>query len=93
MAENGGKVGHPTQKPIQLMRWCISMTKAETVLDPYSGSGTTGVACVREGRRFVGIEAKPKHFDTMVRRVSEAYAQPDMLIATPAATPVQEALL
>lgn len=93
MAENNGAVAHPTQKPVALMRWCVGMTKAETVLDPYAGSGTTGVACIREGRRFVGIEKSARHFDVMVRRVSEAYAQPDLLIPQPAPVPVQEVLL
>ena len=45
---------HPTQKPVSLMSWCVAKTKGETVLDPFMGSGTTGVACARLGRRFIG---------------------------------------
>lgn len=54
---------HPTQKPISLMLWCIEQaTKpGDVVLDPFCGSGTTGVACLRLGRRFIGIEREPKY--------------------------------
>jgi site-specific DNA-methyltransferase (adenine-specific) len=70
-SEKGGKERwHPTQKPIALMAWCLQMVApALTVLDPYMGSGTTGVACVRLGRRFIGIEIEPKYFDIACRRI------------------------
>lgn len=90
---NGGLRGHPTQKPIALMEWCIKfLPEAEHILDPFMGSGTTGVACVKLGRKFTGIEVESKYFDTAVRRISEALRQPDLFIEPPA-KPVQEALL
>jgi len=64
---------HETQKPVELMKWCLAFFKeAETVLDPYMGSGTTGVACVRLGRQFIGIEKEPKYFEIAKRRIQEA---------------------
>ncbi len=60
---------HPTQKPLALMEWCLKFIEGETVLDPFMGSGTTGVACVRTGRRFIGIEIEPKYFDIAVKRI------------------------
>ena len=84
---------HPTQKPIALMQWCVEMT-AGTVLDPFMGSGTTGVACARLGRRFVGIEIEPKYFDIACRRVEQAQKQADLFVTQPApARAVQEAML
>lgn len=63
---------HPTQKPIALMRWCIRFLKsAETILDPFLGSGTTGIAAVREGRSFIGIERDPDYFEIACRRIRE----------------------
>lgn len=87
---NGAK-HHPTQKPAALMRWCIEQTRGETVLDPYMGSGTTGVAAVKLGRRFIGIEIEPKYFDIACRRIEEATRQPDMFVE-PLVAPVQEAI-
>lgn len=70
---------HPTQKPVELMSWCLTFVpKAKSILDPFMGSGTTGVACARVGRPFVGIEREPKYFEIACRRVSEAQAAPDM---------------
>ena len=63
---------HPSQKPIELMEWCLSRTKAKSILDPFMGSGTTGVAAVRQGRKFVGIEIEKKFFDIACRRIQEA---------------------
>lgn len=61
---------HPTQKPVKLMLWCLSfLPKAETILDPFMGSGTTIVACIRTGRRAIGIEKEPKYFDIAVKRI------------------------
>ena len=58
-----GKV-HPTQKPLALMEWCIEQAgNPQTILDPFMGSGTTGVAAVQMGRKFIGIEREPKYFD------------------------------
>ena len=83
---------HPSQKPATLMQWCVDRTKAETVLDPYAGSGTTGVACVNLGRKFIGIEIEPRYFDIACRRIEEATRQP-RLFAEPHIKPKQETLL
>lgn len=67
---------HPTQKPLALMAWCLTHApEAKTVLDPFMGSGTTGVACAQSGRSFTGIERERKYFDIAVERISRAYAQ------------------
>ena len=73
---------HPTQKPIALMEWCIGHlpATAQTILDPFMGSGTTGVACARLGRRFIGIEIEPKYFDIACRRIEQAQRQADLFI-------------
>lgn len=85
--------GHPTEKPVPLMGWCLGLVPAaETILDPFMGSGTTGVACAKLGRKFIGIEIEPKYFDIACRRIAEAYRQP-RLFAEPAPKPVQEAML
>lgn len=81
---------HPTQKPLALMQWCVSKTSG-VVLDPFMGSGTTGVACALLGREFVGIEREPTYFDIACRRIAEAYRQP-RLFAEPVQKPVQEPL-
>jgi site-specific DNA-methyltransferase (adenine-specific) len=67
---------HPTQKPIALMAWCIAQAgEVCTVLDPFMGSGTTGVACAQLGRKFVGIEIDPKYFDLACARIEQAQRQ------------------
>ncbi len=92
MAENNGKTAHPTQKPVGLMSWCIERLKAETILDPFMGSGTTGVAAVKLGRRFIGIEIEERYFQIAVRRIEEATKQRDLFIEVPAPAK-QEAFL
>ncbi len=73
---------HPTQKPVPLMRWCIERHgKAQTILDPFMGSGTTGVACVQLDRKFVGIELDEGYFDIACKRIEEAYKQPSLFPA------------
>lgn len=67
---------HPTQKPLALMQWCISWTDAPTIHDPFMGSATTGVAALKLGRKFIGIEIEPKYFDIACRRIEEAWKQP-----------------
>jgi site-specific DNA-methyltransferase (adenine-specific) len=84
---------HPFQKPIAVMEWCLSFLQGETILDPFMGSGTTGVAAVKLGRRFIGIEIEPKYFDIACRRISDALARPDLFIEAPKPLPKQEALL
>ena len=66
---------HPTQKPVPVMEWCLSFVDAETILDPFMGSGTTGVACANLGRRFIGIEIERRYFDIACERIAAAYAQ------------------
>ncbi len=86
--KTGGKV-HPTQKPVELMTWCLGfLPNARTVLDPFMGSGTTGVACAMTDRAFIGIEREPSYFDIACRRIEEAYKQP-RLFAEPVAKPTQ----
>jgi DNA modification methylase len=74
---------HKNEKPVGLMRRLVAWTGAQSVADPFMGSGTTGVACVRLGRRFTGIEQDASHFETAVRRIEEAYKQPDMFVQAP----------
>lgn len=85
---------HPTQKSLAVMKWCLGQlpTGCNTVLDPFMGSGTTGVACVQLGHSFIGIEREPKYFDIACRRIEEAYRQP-RLFSEPAPKSVQEAFL
>lgn len=84
MNMDGGKQ-HPTQKPAEVMTWCISFlpTDCKTILDPFMGSGTTGVACAKLGRKFIGIEIEPKYFDIACKRIEDAHKQPDMFIERP----------
>ncbi|NQX93435.1 MAG: site-specific DNA-methyltransferase [Erythrobacter sp.] len=75
---NGGAPKHhPTQKPLGLMEWCITHLPepSETILDPFTGSGTTGVAAVQMGRKFIGIEREPKYFDIACKRIEDAQRQ------------------
>jgi DNA modification methylase len=85
---------HPTQKPLGVMKWCIEQLPADcqSILDPYMGSGTTGVAAVALGKTFIGIEREPKYFDIACKRIEAAYAQPDMFVQPPARA-IQEPLL
>lgn len=71
---------HPTEKPVELMRGYISNStwEGQTILDPFMGSGTTGVACAKMGRRFIGIELDQKYFDIACERIAKAYEQGDM---------------
>jgi len=72
---------HPTQKPEGLMKWCISyLPSAETILDPFMGSGTTGVAAVTMGRKFIGIERDPGYFEIACKRIEQAQRQSDLFI-------------
>jgi site-specific DNA-methyltransferase (adenine-specific)/modification methylase len=86
---------HPTQKPIALMEFCIgacALPEGATVLDPFMGAGATGVAAVRRGLRFIGVEIEPMYFDTACRRVEEAHRQP-RLFAEPERKPEQLPLI
>lgn len=84
---------HPTQKPLALMAWCLKWIKAPTVLDPFMGSGTTGVACAQLGKAFTGIERERKYFDIACERISRAQAQGTLLPPEEPRQPVQAGLL
>lgn len=73
--------GHPCPKPIPWMVWAVNLASlsGETVLDPFMGSGTTGVVCAQLGRKFIGIEIEPKYFDIACRRIEQAYRQGDLI--------------
>lgn len=84
-ATNAERVGHPTQKPIALMAWCIEQAgMPETILDPFMGSGTTGVAAMRMGRAFIGVEREPRYFDIACRRIEDAQRQGALFESAPA---------
>lgn len=92
MNMDGGKL-HPTQKPVRVMEWCLGfIPDADHILDPFMGSGTTGVACVKLGRRFTGIEIDETYFDIACERIRKAVAQPDMFVQQPEPPPKQEVL-
>lgn len=76
---------HPTAKPIPLMERLIKASTNEgmTVIDPFMGSGTTGVAAIQMGRKFIGIEREPKYFDIACKRIEQASKQVDMFIEQP----------
>lgn len=81
---------HPTQKPLAVMRWTLEQAgRPSQVLDPYMGSGTTGVACVEFGLSFIGIEREPKYFDIACRRIEQAYKQRPLFDAEPPKAPEQ----
>jgi len=68
---DGGNYVHPTQKPVQLMAWLMKVTQSgKTVCDPFMGSGTTGLACLRTGRNFIGIERDAAHYATACDRIA-----------------------
>lgn len=95
MIRKGGEERfHPTQKPVGVMEWSIGHlpSDAHTILDPFMGSGTTGVACVNLDRSFIGIELDERYFDIACRRIEEAYKQP-RLFEEPTPKPQQQSLL
>jgi len=81
---------HPTEKPRELMEAIVRWTYG-TILDPFMGSGTTGVACVKLGRKFIGIEIEPKYFDIACKRIEAATKEPRLPLPEP--KPVQQSLL
>lgn len=90
---NTKESSHPCERPVALYEWCIDyLPNPRTILDPFMGSGTTGVACAKMGRKFIGIEREPAYFDIACRRIEEAYKQPDMFIKQPAVQPKQETM-
>lgn len=93
-ATNAERAGHPTQKPVRVMEWSIGFApNAQTVCDPFMGSGTTGVACINLGKKFTGIERERKYFDIACERIARAQAQGKLLPPSPDPVAVQDALL
>jgi site-specific DNA-methyltransferase (adenine-specific)/modification methylase len=81
LADKGENNAHPTVKPLELMKWCLGfLPDAQTILDPFMGSGTTGVAAVQMGRDFIGIEREPKYFDIACKRIEQAQRQGDLFL-------------
>lgn len=75
---------HPTEKPVGIMRWCIEKCGSpNAILDPFMGSGTTGVAAIQLGRKFIGIEREPKYFDIACKRIEQAVAQGQLFAPEP----------
>jgi site-specific DNA-methyltransferase (adenine-specific) len=73
---NPERAGHPTQKPIKVMRASIEYAgQCSVIVDPFMGSGTTGVAALSAGRSFIGIEIEPKYFDIACERIENAQRQ------------------
>jgi DNA modification methylase len=80
-SERGLQRVHPTQKPILLMEWCITQAgDVKTVLDPFMGSGSAGVACASMGRTFIGIEREPRYFESACERIAAAYSQQRLFV-------------
>ena len=75
---SGEKEDHPCQIPTALVQLVLGFLKAQTILDPFMGSGTTGVSCMNLGRKFIGIEIEPKYFDIACRRIEDAQRQSRM---------------
>ena len=95
-SERGVPREHPTQKPIAVMEWCIRQIPppATLILDPFMGSGTTGVAAVHLGRSFIGVEIEQQYFDVACRRIEKAQAQSSMFVDPPKPEmPKQESML
>jgi site-specific DNA-methyltransferase (adenine-specific) len=74
-----GNEFHPTEKPLQLIIAVVEWTNG-VVIDPFMGSGTTGVACAKRGRKFIGVELDQKYFDIACQRIEKAYQQPDLFV-------------
>ena len=83
---------HPTEKPVDLLVTMIDAVPGSVVLDPFMGSGSTGVAAVRAGRSFVGIEINPAHFETACKRVSAEVAKPRLFAVEKAPALIQQPL-
>ena len=81
-------VDHPCPKPPQMMRWIVQQIAGDVVLDPFMGSGTTGLAAAELGRRFIGIERERRYFDIACERIARAAKQPSLL--PPTMTPQEQ---
>ena len=81
---NSKETQHPCERPVDLYRWCIEyLPYSETIVDPFLGSGSCGVAAVNLGRKFIGIELDPYYFDISCQRISDALDRPDFFIEKP----------
>lgn len=90
---SGEEKMHPTMKPLAVMLWCISQAgDIRLILDPFMGSGTTGVAAIQMGRKFIGIEREPSYFEIACKRIELAVAQGD-LFQQPEPNPEQQSFL
>lgn len=90
-SKRDGERQHPTQKPVALMAWSLSFAPdAASVIDPFMGSGSTGVACALRGRSFTGIEIDEAYFDIACNRIRDAYRQGDMFSAPAEPLPPSE---
>ena len=84
--------GHPSEKPLRLMEWTLQTVKASgVILDPFMGSGTTGVASLKTNNKFIGIEREQKYFDIACKRIEQASKQVDMFVEQP--KQIQESLI
>lgn len=72
------RTGHPTPRTVDVMEYVLGMHGWGTVCDPFTGSGTTGVACIRTGRRFIGIEISREYCDIAVKRMERELSQPKL---------------
>lgn len=93
-ATHQAETDHPCERPVALYEWCIRYLPGDirSVLDPFLGSGSCGVAAMRLGRAFIGIERDPRYFDAACKRIEAAYAQ-GRLFTEPEAAPEQASLL
>lgn len=87
-----GDAGHPHRKPVALLYHLLERCPGHTILDMFMGSGTTGVACAKLGRRFIGIEIDPGYFNIACDRIRKAYDQPDMFVPRPTESPKQTSI-
>jgi DNA modification methylase len=85
---------HPTQKPLRVMEWCLDHLPddAGLICDPFMGSGTTGVAALNRGLKFIGIERRQDYFETAITRIRDALDTPALTLDRPE-QPVQEPML
>ena len=90
-------VDHPCPKPLKFMEWLVNRASltGQMVLDPFMGSGTTGLACIKLGRKFTGIEIDPEYFEIACKRIEDAYRQGDLFVEPSKAKPepIQGALV
>jgi len=91
---NTKESNHPCERPVGLYKWCINQVpkQPKTILDPFMGSGTTGVAAIQLGRKFIGIEREPKYFEIACKRIEQAAAQ-GQLFAPEQPKQIQESFL